>query len=196
MISNTIGAIVFLFIYLGIPFGTVFGFTLLFRMQANFITFEYISFFVFWNIAMITTHTAPPYFTFMSEYSEQQRNEYLSMMTMLLCFLFSYQLISYWLFGGTLARRLAGFRLVNIDNSHLNFKGSLKRAVVTFIIWLSILAPGPALGFILGKGSEIFSLLALLIGFLVWFVSALKRKSVDGEFFQSQLDYCRNATLQ
>jgi uncharacterized RDD family membrane protein YckC len=158
-------------------------------MQAKFITFEYISFFAIWHIAMLITETGPPYFTFMSEYTDKQRDEYLSMMTLLLCFLFLYQLISYWIFGGTLARRLAGLRLVNIDNSHLTFKDSLKRAVITLIIWLLILALGPAIGFIFGKGSEIFSLLALLIGSLVWFVSALKRKTIDGEFFQSQLDY-------
>lgn len=189
MLSDIIYTTMFFFFYLGIPFGTVFGFTSLFRMQAKFITFEYISFFAIWHIAMMITDTGPPYFTFMSKYTDKQRDEYLSMMTLLLCFLFLYQLISYWIFGGTLARRLAGLRLVNIDNSYLTFKDSLKRAVITFIIWLLILAPGPAIGFIYGEGSEKYSLLALLIGSLVWFVSALKRKSVDGEFFQSQLDY-------
>lgn len=156
--------------------------------QSESYVYEIVTTLVIWNLALELGDVSSP-IAFMSVYSEAQRREYYEVMRLFLVFLFLYHVTVYFAVGGTLAKRLAGLRVVRADGAALGLRDALRRAMVIFGLWLLILAPGPIVGFAFGPGSEAASVGLLFAALIVCLFLSTEKASEPGRWYQSRLDH-------
>ena len=138
-----------------------------FGRRAQWIMIDFVVFSVAWICSLALSKTYPP-LSFMSEYSVKDFQAYIYVMSILVIFLFFMSVLSFKFFGGSFGKRIAEYKTVNFDGSSLSWRTVIYRSLILFAFGLLILAPGPTLGYIFGKGSEGASSLVLILALLIW----------------------------
>jgi hypothetical protein len=129
--------------------------------------------FVFlWLLTMAATGVTFP-FAIMQSFSRADYDAYVRVMTWMTIGLFVLSLGMHVLLGASLGRLATGLKLQATGSVDLSVKQILLRSSYMFLLGLMILAPGPLIAFVYGKGSEGASLIALGLGFVLLVATTL-----------------------
>ncbi len=126
-----------------------------------------IVFAIIWHFVVERARVRPP-FGMMQRYKPADYEAYLTVMSWMTLALFLMSISLHLLFGASLGKILFGYKTVRTDGSRMSFVTCLLRSFGCFLIGLMILAPGPMIAFVFGEGSEISSLVVLLLGVAFW----------------------------
>jgi uncharacterized RDD family membrane protein YckC len=136
-------------------------------------------FIVIWQTTMSLTRVRFP-FGIMQSFSPADYDAYVRVMSWMTIALFLLSLVMHRLFAGSIGKLVFGMKTVQRDGSVMTGHQVLMRSAAMFLLGLLILAPGPLIAFIFGKGSEPGSLVALSMGFLLlWLATFAFRKDAS-----------------
>jgi uncharacterized RDD family membrane protein YckC len=121
---------------------------------------------IWWGVLAVTKVRFP--FGVMQSFSQADYDAYVTLMTRLTLALFVLSLAMHALFKGSCGKLVTGLKVVRLDGTPMQFQHVLIRSIAMFLIGVMILAPGPLIAFLFGKGSEGASLISLAIGVLLW----------------------------
>lgn len=121
-----------------------------------------------------------PRFDFMQAYTPDEQNQYWNMLGLAFAIVSVASVGSHALTGRSAGKWLLGARSVRLDGSRLGIAGAIRRFVAMVLLAALIFLPGPLIGFLLGPGTELFSALALIFGFVAVPMLALVGRAPDG----------------
>jgi uncharacterized RDD family membrane protein YckC len=127
-----------------------------------------------WHLAINISGAEPP-LAFMSRYSVENFITYMKVMGVMTATLFVLSVLAFRFMGGSIGKRIAGFRTVRENSAPLGWAQALARSGVLFVLGILILAPGPLVGYLIGHGSEAASLSLLFSAFAFWWFIAVHR---------------------
>lgn len=129
-----------------------------------------------WNAVMAVTGVRFP-FGIMQSFSRVDYDAYIFVMTRMTLGLFLLSIVMHRMFGGSIGKLIFGMRTVQLDGQAMTWRQILLRSGFMFLVGLMILAPGPLIAFIFGRGSEAGSVIALSLGFLLLVVTTYGKVS-------------------
>jgi uncharacterized RDD family membrane protein YckC len=128
-----------------------------------------IIFIVLWFAMLAVTDVSFPYGV-MQDFSQEDYDAYMIQMTRLTLMLFALSLVMHGFFQGSIGKLVTGLKVVRTDDAPMRFQQVLIRSLTMFLIGIMILAPGPLIAFIFGKGSEEASIISLALGLILWLI--------------------------
>jgi RDD family len=133
---------------------------------------DVIVFLLVWNLVLSITNVRFP-FGVMQKFSQSDYDAYVKIMSWMTLSLFTLSIVLHRLFGGSIGKLLMLHRTVQVSGAAMTFRQSSLRSAAMFLLGIAILAPGPLIAFIFGKGSESASILALTLGLITWLAITL-----------------------
>jgi hypothetical protein len=128
---------------------------------------DVIMFFVVWNLVLSVTNVRFP-FGVMQRFSQSDYDAYVKIMSWMTLSLFGLSIGLHRLFGGSIGKLLMFHKTVQANGAPMTMRQTALRSSTMFLLGIAILAPGPLIAFIFGKGSEGASILALILGLITW----------------------------
>jgi uncharacterized RDD family membrane protein YckC len=128
---------------------------------------DVIIFYVVWNLVLSITNVRFP-FGVMQKFSQSDYDAYVKIMSWMTLSLFTLSFVLHQLVGGSIGKLVMSHRTAQVSGAAMTVRQTLLRSLTMFLLGIAILAPGPLIAFIFGKGSEGASVLALIFGLIMW----------------------------
>jgi uncharacterized RDD family membrane protein YckC len=134
------------------------------RLTANLI--DGLVLIVLWQASMAISGVRFP-FGIMQNFSRADYDAYVRVMTWLTLGVFLLSLVVNRLLGGSLGKIIMDLKTVQVDGAPMTLRQVIWRSLYLGLLGIMILAPGPLIAFVYGKGSEEASATSLMLGFLL-----------------------------
>jgi uncharacterized RDD family membrane protein YckC len=128
---------------------------------------DVIVFLVIWNLVLSITNVRFP-FGVMQKFSQSDYDAYVKIMSGMTLSLFTLSIVLHQFVGASVGKLVMSHKTVQVSGTAMTVRQTLLRSGAMFLLGIAILAPGPLIAFIFGKGSEAASIVALTLGLTVW----------------------------